>query len=54
MSLGHLFFAVMTTAYILVAIQFEERDMIHAFGDRYNEYKKHVSMLAPIRFWKGK
>jgi len=53
MSAGHLFFAGMTTAYILVAIQLEERDLIHMFGDRYREYKKHVSMLAPIRFWKG-
>lgn len=53
MSTGHLFFAVMTTVYILIAIQFEERDLIHTFGDRYKEYRKHVSMLAPWKFWKG-
>ena len=53
MSMGHLFFAGMTTAYILVAIQFEERDMIRAFGEKYEDYRKHVSMLAPIKFWKG-
>jgi protein-S-isoprenylcysteine O-methyltransferase Ste14 len=53
MSMGHLFFAVMTTAYIIIAIQFEERDLIRSYGDRYKEYKKHVSMLAPVKFWKG-
>ena len=52
MSLGHLFFAVMTTAYILVAIQFEERDMIRAYGDRYREYRRRVSMLVPLKFGK--
>jgi protein-S-isoprenylcysteine O-methyltransferase Ste14 len=53
MSMGHLFFAVMTTAYIIVAIQFEERDLIHAYGEKYQNYRKRVSMLAPVRFWKG-
>ena len=52
MSMGHLFFAVMTTAYILVAIQFEERDMIRAYGDRYREYRRRVSMLVPLKFGK--
>lgn len=53
MSMGHLFFAMMTTGYILVAIQFEERDLIRAYGDKYREYRKRVSMLAPLKFWKG-
>ena len=53
MSYGHLFFAVMTTAYILVAIQLEERDLLHAYGEKYKAYRKRVSMLTPIRFWKG-
>jgi len=53
MSIGHLFFAGMTTAYMIVAIQFEERDMIRAHGDSYENYRKHVSMLAPVKFWKG-
>jgi protein-S-isoprenylcysteine O-methyltransferase Ste14 len=53
MSMGHLFFAVMTTAYIIVAIQFEERDLIRAYGERYESYRKQVSMLTPVSFWKG-
>ena len=53
MSIGHLFFAGMTTAYILVAIQFEERDLIRAYGERYETYRKQVSMLTPVKFRKG-
>lgn len=53
MSIGHLFFAVMTTAYIIIAIQFEERDLIHAYGEEYERYRKQVSMLTPVRFRKG-
>ena len=52
MSIGHLFFAVMTTAYIVIAIQFEERDLIHAYGEAYENYRKQVSMLTPVRFRK--
>jgi protein-S-isoprenylcysteine O-methyltransferase Ste14 len=48
MTFGHLFFAVMTTAYILVAIQFEERDLIRSYGDTYRVYRQKVSMLIPI------
>lgn len=53
MSLGHLFFAGMTTVYMILAIQFEERDMVRAYGDKYEEYRKHVSMLTPVKFWKS-
>jgi methanethiol S-methyltransferase len=53
MSIGHLFFAGMTTAYILVAIQFEERDLIRAYGEKYKNYRKQVSMLTPVKFRKG-
>ena len=52
MSAGHLFFAIMTTAYILVAIQFEERDLIRSYGDHYRRYKEQVSMLFPLRLRK--
>jgi protein-S-isoprenylcysteine O-methyltransferase Ste14 len=48
MTIGHLLFAVVTTAYILVAIQLEERDIVSIHGTTYEEYRKEVSMLLPI------
>ncbi len=48
MTVGHLLFAVMTTIYILVALQFEERDLVEIHGDDYLEYRKKVSMIVPM------
>lgn len=48
MSGGHLLFAVVTTAYILVAIQFEERDIMKVHGPDYEKYRKQVSMILPM------
>jgi protein-S-isoprenylcysteine O-methyltransferase Ste14 len=50
MSIGHLLFAGVSTGYILVALRFEERDLIRVFGDRYRRYKERVPGLIPIRF----
>jgi protein-S-isoprenylcysteine O-methyltransferase Ste14 len=47
MTVAHLFFAVMTTAYILVAIQFEEADLLAAHGEKYARYRKEVPMIVP-------
>ncbi len=49
MTVGRLLFAVVTTAYIIVAIQLEERDLIEVFGDEYRRYRGRVSMLVPWR-----
>jgi protein-S-isoprenylcysteine O-methyltransferase Ste14 len=48
MTYAHLFFAVMTLAYILVAIQLEERDLVTMHGEQYQVYRSGVSMLMPI------
>ncbi len=48
MTVGHLLFAFATTAYILIAIQLEERDIVSAHGTSYEEYRQRVSMLLPI------
>nr|WP_022697825.1 methanethiol S-methyltransferase [Euryhalocaulis caribicus] len=48
MTFGHLLFAGATTLYTLIAIQLEERDLIRMFGDSYRNYRKRVSMLAPV------
>lgn len=48
MTVGHLVFAVATTAFILIAIQLEERDIVSVHGAEYEEYRKQVSALLPI------
>ena len=47
MTVGHLLFALATTGYILIALQFEEHDLTAALGDHYREYRGRVPMLIP-------
>jgi protein-S-isoprenylcysteine O-methyltransferase Ste14 len=47
MTVGHLLFAAVTTAYILVALQLEERDLLAEHGASYAAYRERVPMLVP-------
>jgi protein-S-isoprenylcysteine O-methyltransferase Ste14 len=47
MTATHLLFALMTTVYILIAIQLEERDLVAALGDDYRLYRERVPMIIP-------
>jgi protein-S-isoprenylcysteine O-methyltransferase Ste14 len=49
MTLGHLLFASVLSAYMLIAIQFEERDLVAHFGELYENYRRRVPMLIPAR-----
>ena len=48
MTIAHLVFSIATTAYIFLAIQFEEKDLLAAHGDDYKRYRESVPMIVPL------
>jgi protein-S-isoprenylcysteine O-methyltransferase Ste14 len=48
MTVAHMFFALLTTLYILTAIQLEERDLTIHYGGKYIDYKKRMPMIIPF------
>jgi protein-S-isoprenylcysteine O-methyltransferase Ste14 len=53
MSQGHLLFAAIVTAYVLVALRLEERDLLAYYGDTYSAYQRQVRMLLPLPTGRG-
>ena len=47
MTVAHLIFALGTTGYILIAIRWEEKDLVRAFGTTYSDYRARTPMLIP-------
>jgi len=47
MTLGHLFFAAMTTGYIFFGVSMEERDLLKMLDDEYRQYRARTPMLIP-------
>jgi protein-S-isoprenylcysteine O-methyltransferase Ste14 len=47
MTYGHLLLAAGVSVYMLIAIRYEERDLVHLFGDDYERYRQQVGMLIP-------
>lgn len=47
MTWGHLLLAIGMSTYMLVAIRYEERDLIQLFGKDYESYRQSVGMLTP-------
>jgi protein-S-isoprenylcysteine O-methyltransferase Ste14 len=47
MTVGHLLLAAGVSIYMLIAIRYEERDLVSLFGDDYERYRSEVGMLTP-------
>lgn len=48
LSVGQLLMALIITIYILIAVEYEERDLIQTFGKQYEQYKKTTPKLIPL------
>ncbi len=48
MTQGHLLLAIVTSAYMLLVIPLEERDLLNILGDDYREWRERTPMLIPF------
>jgi protein-S-isoprenylcysteine O-methyltransferase Ste14 len=48
MTAGHLQFALLMTAYIVIGIHMEERTLLRKLGKEYREYRERTPMLIPL------
>jgi protein-S-isoprenylcysteine O-methyltransferase Ste14 len=48
MTAGHFLFSAGMSAYILIAIRFEERDLVNHIGEPYERYRRQVPALVPM------
>ena len=47
MTVGHLLLALGMSTYIIIGVYHEEKDLIHAFGDRYLRYIRSTGKFLP-------
>ena len=47
MTFGHLLLAAGLSVYMLIAIRYEERDLVGLFGEDYEDYRETAGMLTP-------
>ncbi len=52
MTLGHFLFSTLMSLYLIVGIQYEEKDLVKVFGEKYREYQRRVPAVIP--FTRGK
>ena len=48
MTATHLMLSLSLTAYVLVSLRYEERDLVTSLGEKYQNYQKRVGMIIPL------
>ena len=53
LTLDRLLFNLVFTIWVVIAILFEERDLVSTYGDSYRAYQRKIPMLIPYRINTG-